>query len=87
MNDGDREDVHRGVTGKAIEHYSALLDAFGASNKRASECVRYLESQGLTTGQARNAVYRYRHQRGLGQPRSGRADRSGGAPGSEPPGE
>lgn len=87
MKDRDREDVPRGVTGKAIEHYSALLDAFGASNKRASECVRHLESQGLTRGQARNAVYRYRHQRGLGQPRPGREDRSGGATGSESPGE
>lgn len=86
MKDGEREDAPRGVTGKAAAHYSALLDAFGAPKKSARECVAYLESQGLTRGQARNAVYRYRQQRGLAQPRPGRrADRADGANGSQPP--
>lgn len=88
MNDGEREPAPRGVTGKAAAHYSALLEAFGAPKKSAIECVRYLESQGLTRGQARNAVYRYRHQHGLAQPRPGHpADRVDGDTGSQPPSE
>ena len=88
MNDGERNDAPRGATGKAAAHYSALLEAFGAPKKSASECVRYLESQGLTRGQARNAVYRYRQQHGLAHPRPGhRADPVDGATGSQRPGE
>jgi hypothetical protein len=47
------------------QHYTRLLDAFGAADRTAQECVRHLEGQGMTSGQARNAVYRYRRQRGL----------------------
>jgi hypothetical protein len=46
--------------GPAEANYRALLDAFRASERSPSECVRHLVSQGFTTGQARNAVYRYR---------------------------
>jgi hypothetical protein len=58
------------AAGAAKARYAALLDAFGATDRRPSECVRHLEAQGLTHGQARNAVYRYRQERGLSQPRA-----------------
>jgi len=45
--------------------YVRLLDDFGASQKTARECVRFLEQAGYSHGQARNAVYRFRRLRGM----------------------
>lgn len=45
--------------------YMEMLDSFGAEARTAGECRRLLEEKGFTSGQARNAVYRYRRARGL----------------------
>lgn len=45
--------------------YVGLLDAFGAAERTPQECALYLQRSGFSAGQARNAVYRYRQQRGL----------------------
>jgi hypothetical protein len=45
--------------------YPRLLEDFGATDKTARECVRYLEQAGYSHGQARNAVYRFRRLRGI----------------------
>jgi len=45
--------------------YTDLLDAFGALTRPAAECVACLESRGLSKGQARNAVFRFRRANGL----------------------
>lgn len=47
------------------EDYEKLLTAFDAQKRGPRECVRYLESQGYATNQARNAVYRFRKRHGL----------------------
>lgn len=54
--------------------YVELLDAFGAPGRPARECVRHLEEKGFSRGQARNAVYRYRQQHGLGTKRAAAHD-------------
>jgi hypothetical protein len=40
--------------------YEAVLASFGALEKPGSECISYLRSLGYSTGQARNALYRFR---------------------------
>lgn len=47
------------------EEYERLLKAFGAKSKPPRLCVRYLESQGFSYGQAKTAVYQYRIRHGL----------------------
>jgi len=45
--------------------YNQLLDEFDGSLKSNIECIRFLENQGYSVGQAKNAVYVYRLKRGL----------------------
>lgn len=45
--------------------YDRILDEYDGMNKTNIECIRYLEEQGYSQGQAKNAVYRYRRRRGL----------------------
>ncbi len=45
--------------------YRELLDNFRAAEKPNRDSVRHLESLGYTSGQARNAVYQYRKEKGL----------------------
>lgn len=45
--------------------YERLLVQFGAATKPAPESVRHLQALGYSKSQARNAVYRFRHRRGL----------------------
>ena len=70
MRSGDRQ--QRGSPSGArvvTQRHTRALDAFGAQHRSARECVQYLEEQGLTRGQARNAVYRYRKEKGMLQSR------------------
>jgi hypothetical protein len=46
--------------------YDRLLDGFGATGRSTAQCVLHLVAAGLTKGQARNAIYRYR--KGRSQP-------------------
>lgn len=70
--------LHSGVQRGTAERYVELLDAFGAGERSARECVRFLEEKGFSRGQARNAVYRYRQQRGLGTKRAAAHDEEPG---------
>ncbi len=45
--------------------YNQLLDKFGGTGKTNMECILFLESQGFSQGQAKNAVHKYRLKRGL----------------------
>lgn len=81
--EGKRDSVPRRAGRDAAARYTVLLDSFGAATRRPIDCVHYLESQGLTHGQARNAVYRYRRQRMLGLSRAGRSGNSKGAAGDQ----
>lgn len=42
--------------------YRRLLEEFGAEHRPARECVKFLLSQGYSSGQARNAVYRFKER-------------------------
>lgn len=45
--------------------YNQLLDEFGGTKRSNMECIHFLESQGFSQGQAKNAVHKYRLERGL----------------------
>ena len=47
------------------EKYEQILDNFNACNKEPKECIRHLEEIGLSYGQAKTAVYKYRDNRNL----------------------
>ena len=47
------------------EEYNQILDKFNGQSKSNMECIRYLESQGFSQGQAKNAVHKYRKKKGL----------------------
>ena len=51
--------------------YQEILGKFGTEHKTNREAVKYLESLGFTSGQARSAAYQYRKQKGLVKPRLG----------------
>jgi hypothetical protein len=57
----DREAAPKGVREQG---YERLLNEFGAKGRSNPECIQYLVSVGLTDGQARNAIYRYRVRHG-----------------------
>jgi hypothetical protein len=59
-------------THERSKEYRRLLDEFGANKKKSVESVRYLESLGFRTGQARSAVYQYRKSAGLVKERAER---------------
>ena len=45
--------------------YDQILDEYDGVNKTNMECVRHLEEQEYSHGQAKNAVYNYRLRKGL----------------------
>lgn len=47
------------------KEYDRILNQFDAKTKRPIECIRHLEQQGFSYGQAKSAVYTYRSSRSL----------------------
>lgn len=55
-----------GKTKKGFQtEYNQILDDFNGTLKSSMVCIRYLEKQGFSYGQAKSAVHKYRKSRGL----------------------
>lgn len=46
-------------TGKGLSHWTSVLDALGATDKKSNDLVAYLQTQGVPRYWARTLVTRY----------------------------